>query len=216
MNSTGSLAHGFERATAYVSLVTIPLGIGLALLSRPFTLVFLTEKWADAIPVIQAISLYAMLLSLMHNASSVYKAQGNFRVMTWLGLTRLVLLFPALWWAITAITRSIVAVGWMHALIPLFGVVIGLIVAARMLSLPLSELFGSLWPAMFAGCIMAVVLFAVVELTNTLHPAIQLLLAIPSGALVYGVVLWFCSRNTVLDVIQRLRSSMAQGRTKIA
>jgi len=156
-----------------------------------------------------------MLLSLMHNAGSAYKAQGNFRVMTWLGLTRLALLFPALWWAV-AVARSIVAVGWMHALIALIGVVIGLIVAAHMLRLPLSELFGSLWPAMLAGCIMAVVLFAVVELTNTLHPAIQLLLAVPSGALVYGVVLWFCSRNTVLDIIQRLQSSMAHWRTKIA
>jgi len=211
----GSLARGFGRATSYVSLVTIPLGIGLALLSRPFTLVFLTEKWEDAIPVIQAISLYAMLLSLMHNANSAYKAQGNFKVMTWLGLTRLALLFPALWWAVT-VAGSIVAVGWMHALIALVGVVIGLIVAARMLRLPSSELFTSLWPAVLAGCIMAVALFAVVELTNTLHPVVQLLLAIPAGALVYGVVLWFCSRNMVLDVVRKLQSSMAHWRTKTA
>jgi hypothetical protein len=151
----------------------------------------------------------------MHNANSAYKAQGNFRVMTWLGLTRLALLFPALWWAVT-VAGSIVAVGWMHALIALVGVIIGLIVAARMLSLPLSELFTSLWPAVLAGCIMAVALFAVVELTNTLHPVIQLFLAIPSGALVYGVVLWFCSRNMVLDVVQKLQSSMAHWRTKTA
>lgn len=104
----------------------------------------------------------------------------------------------------------------MHALIAFVGAVMGLIVAAHMLGLPLSELFGSLWPAMLAGCIMALGLFAVVELTDTVHPAIQLLLAIPSGALVYGIVLWFCSRNTVLDVIQRLQSSMAYWRTKIA
>jgi lipopolysaccharide exporter len=211
----GGLARGFRRATAYVSLVTIPLGIGLALLARPFTLVFLTEKWADAIPVIQGIAIYAMLLSLMHNASSAYKAQGNFRVMTWLGLIRLALLLPALWWAVT-ITGSIVAVGWMHALIALIGTVLGLIVAARMLGLRLSELFDSLWPAILAGCIMAVSLFVVIGLTNTLQPVIQLLVAIPCGALAYGIVLWFCSRTTVLEVIQRIQSSMAHWRTKIA
>ena len=211
----GGLARGFRKATAYVSLVTIPLGIGLSLLARPFTLVFLTEKWADAIPVIQAISLYAMLLSIMHNASSAYKAQGDFRVMTWLGLVRLALLFPALWWAVT-VAGSIVAVGWMHALTALIGAVMGLIVAARMLRLPLPELFSSLWPPMLAGCIMGVALFAVVDLTNALQPVIQLLVAIPSGALVYGIVLWFCSRNTVLDVLQILQSSLAHWRTKIA
>jgi ABC-type nickel/cobalt efflux system permease component RcnA len=63
---------------------------------------------------------------------------------------------------------------------------------------------------------MAVALSAVLELTNRLHPAIQLLLAIPSGALVYGIALWFCSRNTVLEVIQRFQSSIAHWRTKIA
>ena len=59
-----ALGNGFILTMRYVSMVTVPLGLGLALVSRPFVLVFLTDKWVEAIPVIQAISIYAMFLSL--------------------------------------------------------------------------------------------------------------------------------------------------------
>ena len=210
----GSLARGFAKTTAYVSLLTVPLGLGLSLLAHPFTLVFLTAKWAEAIPVIQAIALYAMFLSLIHNTSSAYKAQGNFRVMIWLGLTRLMLLFPALWWAV-ALKGSIVAVGQMHALIALVGASIGLIVAARMLDLRLSELFASIWPSSLAGIIMAGAILVILNLTNTQSPLTQLIFAVPSGILVYGIVLWFVSRHTVLDVIQSLLSAISRRQPKM-
>jgi PST family polysaccharide transporter len=214
-NVPGSLMIGFSKATAYVSLVTVPLGFGLALLARPFTLVFLTEKWAEAIPVIQAIALYAMFLSLMHNANSVYKAQGNFRAITGLGLMRLLFLFPALWWA-TAVTGSIVAVGWMHAFNALVSLCISLIVAVRMLKISFLDLLNSLWPAFLAGGVMAAAVVAVLNLSSTLSSVEQLLLAIPSGAFAYGMVLWFASRNIVLDVFRKLRSAVTQPRAKTA
>ena len=51
-NIPGEMARGFGRATGYISLLTVPSGVGLVLIARPFTLIFLSDKWADAIPVI--------------------------------------------------------------------------------------------------------------------------------------------------------------------
>ena len=95
-----SLGHGFLVTMRYVSMVTVPLGLGLALVSRPFVLIFLTEKWVEAIPVIQAISIYAMFLSLAYNAGSLYKATGKPYILTRLGFVRLIMLAPALYFAI--------------------------------------------------------------------------------------------------------------------
>lgn len=211
----GSLALGFWKTTAYVSLVTVPLGIGLALLARPFTIVFFSDKWLDAAPVLQSIALYAMFLSLIHNASSAYKAQGNFIVITWLSVARLVLLFPALWWA-TAIRGSIVAVGWIHALIAFFSALMGLIVAARMLGLSLRDLFNSIWPAILAGILMAGVVLVVLDLSRDLSSLLQLLVTVPSGTLVYFIVLWFASRELVLEIIQRLKSAASHRQVRTA
>ena len=203
------LARGFLKITSFTSLVTVPLGIGLALLAQPFTIVFFTEKWLDAVPVLRAIALYAMFLSLIHNASSVYKAQGNFKIVTRLSAVRLLMLIPALWWA-TAMKGSIVAVGWMHALIAFISAVMGLIVAARMLGLPLRDLFTSIWPAMLAGSVMAGVVFVVLDLAAGLSSLQQLMVTVPLGALVYFVALWITNRELVLEIVQRLWSAVSR------
>lgn len=211
----GSLARGFWKTTSYVSLLTIPSGLGLALLARPFTIVFLSEKWIEAVPVLQGIALYAMFLSLAHNATSAYKAQGNFGVITWLSVVRLSLLFPALWWA-TSVMRSIVLVGWMHAVIALISATMGLIVAARMLSLPVRELFTSIWPGMMAGIVMALVVRVILNLVSDMSSIMQLLVTVPLGALSYIATLWLANRGLLLEIIERLKSAISRRQGKYA
>ncbi|MFQ5617011.1 MAG: lipopolysaccharide biosynthesis protein, partial [Anaerolineales bacterium] len=50
-----ALRKGFLITLRYVSVVTIPLGVGLALVAEPFVITILTDKWLEAIPVMQAI-----------------------------------------------------------------------------------------------------------------------------------------------------------------
>ncbi len=208
----GGMARGFGKATGYVSLLTVPMGIGLLVIARPFTLIFLTDKWESAIPVMQGIAIYCLFLSLIHNTSSVYKALGKFDVMTWLGITRLVFLFPALWWA-TASVGSIVAVGWMHALVAFIGSLISLLVTARILSLPLRELIKLLSPSIFSGTVMGFVVYLILQLTNSLSSLGQLLVAIPAGGLVYLAVLWFVQRDLVLGAYEKVVAAIL-GRKK--
>ncbi len=208
-NIPDGLANGFRKATAYVSLVTVPLGLGLALLARPFTIVFLTEKWIDAVPVIQAIALYSLFLSLMHNTSSVYKAQGNFKVMMSISIVRLMILFPALWWA-TTVADSIIAVGWMHVCVALISLIISLTVASRILRSSISGLFVSLWPSILAGGVMAAFVVIVLRLSVDLPSIVQLLLAVPVGALAYGAMLWLVSREVVLEAVRKLQSAISR------
>jgi PST family polysaccharide transporter len=214
-SNAGLLARGFRKTTEYVALVTVPFGIGLALLAQPFTLVFFSEKWRDAIPVLQAVALYAMFLSLFQNASSVYKAQGNFKTLNWLSLARLALLFPALYWA-TAIKGSIVAVGWMHALIAFIGAILGVAVASRMLGLRIWDLFTSIRPALLAGIAMAGVLLVAINLTGGLSSFGQLLISVSVGALAYALVLWITSRRLILEIIRNLKSALFGQQAKIA
>jgi O-antigen/teichoic acid export membrane protein len=208
---TGSLARGFYATTRYVSLFTMPLGVGMALVARPFTLAIFTEKWAEAIPVIQGISIYAMLLSLAYNAGSAYKAEGRPQVLTWLGLVRLAMLFPALFWAVT-VTQSIVMVGWMQALIALIGGALNLIVAARLLGLPMRELVAALRPGALASTAMAVVVIAALIVTQESAPILQLIFSVGMGGLAYMAALWFLQRDVIMEVQRKLR--LAVNRSK--
>ena len=206
----GSLARGFYLTTRYVSLVTLPLGIGLALVAKPFTLVVFTEKWQEAIPVLQALAIYSMLTSLAYNAGSAYKAEGRPQVLTWLALIRLTMLFPALWWAVTTM-QSIVVTGWMQVLVAFIGGMINLFAAARLLGLPLRELGSAISPSLMAAAFMTVAILGVLALTASSSSIWQLILGVLAGGFAYAGALWLFKREMVISLIKNLRSSLLRG-----
>ena len=205
----GSLKKGFSMTTRYVSLVTVPLGLGLAIMAKPFIMAVFTEKWIEAIPVVRAISIYAMLLSLAYNAGSIYKAEGRPQILTWLGITRLGLLFPALYWATTS-ANSIVTVGWVQAAVALIGGALNLYIAARVLQISPLMLFSDLRPAFLAGSIMALAVMSVLFLVDNANPWTQLGFGTLIGVLVYGGVLWFFQRDVLLAANRLVRSALGK------
>ena len=204
------LAKGFFMTTRYISLITVPLGLGLALVAGPFTRIVFTEKWIAAVPAIQGIAIYATLLSLSYNAGGAYKASGRPQINTWTGLFRLTLLLPALWWAVT-VAQSIVAVSWMHALVALIGTSVNLIVAAKMLGMPARDLGRALLPAFMSGAIMAGAVLGFLALTGVYGPWLQLTGGALTGGLTYALSLWFFQRQVLRDALQLLRGVLKKG-----
>jgi O-antigen/teichoic acid export membrane protein len=209
------MARAFEKATGYVSLLTVPMGLGLLVVARPFTLIFLTDKWESAIPVMQGIAIYCLFLSLIHNTSAVYKAIGKFGVMTWIGVARLLFLFPALWWA-TTMAESIIAVGWMHALIAFLGTLMSLGVTAYLLKLPFSSLTKMLMPSFVAGLLMAGVVYLLLASIPSLSSMMQLLVVVPIGGTVYFAALWFFQRDLILGAYEKVTAAVFRKAKKLA
>jgi PST family polysaccharide transporter len=205
-----SLARAFLFTCRYVSLVTVPIGLGLALLARPLVEIAFTDKWTDAVPVIQTISIYAMLLSLAYNAGSAYKAQGRPQVLTQLGLIRIVLLVPALFWAVT-VPKSISAVGWMQVAVALIGGSINLYAAGRLLRVPFLSILDSLRPAAAAGAVLCGATLTALWLTNKSPAWAQLGLGTLAGAVGYLALLWYFERPILVDIRSTLLSAMKRG-----
>jgi len=200
-----SLGRGFLITMRYVSMVTVPLGLGLALVSRPFVLIFLTEKWVEAIPVIQAISIYAMFLSLAYNAGSLYKATGKPHILTRLGFVRLIMLAPALYFAVFYV-KTIQSVGYAHAVVAFLAGLINLVVAARIVGINFVEVVDALRPALLSGLGMALAVLGVNVLTATLPLLAQLMLAILTGGIVYLSLLILQQRDLIVVVRQTTQS----------
>lgn len=204
----GDMSRGFFLATRYISLLTIPMGLGLALVAEPFILTFFTTKWIDAVPVVRGIAIYATLLSVVHNTTSVYWAGGRPQISTWVGLARLAMLFPALLWAVL-VAQSIVAVGWAHAAMAFLSAVLNFVVASRLIRLPLIEIGRALRPGVLAGTVMVVVVVISMQITQPLFaPWLLLTVNVLVGGLAYITGLWFLQRDIVLAVVMKLRSSL--------
>ena len=205
----GSLRKGFAQTTRYISLVTIPLGVGLALVAQPFVLTVFSEKWIEAVPVVRAIAIYAMFLSLAYNAGSVYKAEGRPQVLTWLGLIRLAVLLPGLYWA-TASAQSIVMVGWVQAVVAFLGGLLNLVIAGRLLDLSPADLFAALRPALVAVFFLALAVLPVLFATQSAAAWVQLFVASLAGFLAYSLALWFLQPEVVQAILRQVRSALGR------
>lgn len=207
---TDSLAHGYFLTTRYISLVTIPIGLGTALVAKPITLVLLSDKWLEAVPVVQGLAIYSMLLSLSYNAGSAYKATGSPQIITWLGIARLALLFPALWWAV-AVAKSTVAVSWMHATVAFISAVLNFFVATRILSIPMKKILEALSPPLLSGLLMAVFVLLALKLTKDMNLIWQLVLSISLGGIVYIGSLWLLNRDVINEAQSKILKAMSRG-----
>jgi O-antigen/teichoic acid export membrane protein len=200
------LTQGFLATTRYVSLITVPLGLGLALIAKPFILTFFTDKWIEAAPVLQAISLFALFLSLSYNAGDVYKAQGRPGILMGLSFVRLIILLPAMWWAVT-IPATIVAVGWVHAIVAFLGTILNLVVASRLLKIPFWRVLNALRSAALSGMLMGLAIWGVLELSANSLPLVQLVAGVGVGVLVYAGALWLLQREVVIEASSTLRAA---------
>lgn len=202
-----ALRKGFLNTARYVSLITMPLGLGMALVARPLVLTFFTERWTDAIAPMRAIAIYALTLSLAYNVGDVYKAQGRPQILTYISLGRLAILLPGLWWAVTGI-QTIAAVGWTHAAVAFLTSVLELALASRLLKTPFRKILEALAPALLAGLFMALVVQGVLFLSTTLIPVLQLSLGVLTGGVAYLSILWVFQRDMLLTALGILRGAI--------
>jgi PST family polysaccharide transporter len=162
-DDSAALGRAFLTTLRYVSLATVPLGVGFAVVAEPLVQTMFGASWAAAVPVARAIAVYAVFLSLSFNIGDVYKAQGRLSLLTGIALVRAAVLLPALWWA-AARLGTLSAVGWTHAAVAAVTSAAELAVAVRLLGISAGAtvralvpaatsavpLAGSAWLAMFA------------------------------------------------------------------
>lgn len=203
------LGQGFLATTRYVSLITVPMGLGLALIAKPFVLTFFTEKWIEAVPVMRAISIFALFLSLAYNAGDVYKAQGRPEVLTKLALVRAVILIPGLWFAASRL-GTIAAVGWTHAIVAFVAGALELVVASRLLNIPFNEILKALRPAAVSGSLMAVAVWGTLMFSMDASPVVQLLVSVAVGAITYVGTLWWLQHDLILEASYTLRAALVR------
>jgi len=94
-----ALRSAFFRTMHYVSLVTIPLSVGMIAFAGPFVDTLYGQRWAQAIVPLQWLGVYGLLRAIAVNFGSVFKAGGKPQWLTYIALLRLAvmgtLLYPA-------------------------------------------------------------------------------------------------------------------------
>jgi PST family polysaccharide transporter len=200
-----ALREAFLVTLRYLSLLTVPAGIGLAVLGGLFVSTFYGEKWGEAIPTMQALAVAGCLRSLGSHAGDVYKATGRPDILTKLGLLRAAVLIPALIWGAR---YGIFGVAVAQIIVTGASTMLNLYVAGRMMEVPLTKLLLEFKTSVLAAAAMVAGLQLLLPWLYDLPKWFSLSAAIVVGGVIYVAVAWLVGRETIEQARAIITSSL--------
>ncbi len=186
MRDVAQISQAFLKLFGLITLTILPIGIGIAAVASPLVQTMLGDKWVAAIPVIQLLALHGAIGATQGNNGVVWLALGHPRITTGVAALFLVVLFPSLYFFMTA--YGVIGVGLAYILAHIVTVPYSTAVSKRLLGFSWSSFFSTLWRPVLG----VVLMYAVVRYSDMLlvahPPLLRLLFDSFTGALVYIAV----------------------------
>jgi len=142
------------KTLKYVSIITIPFGVGLFLLSGEFLYVVYGEKWIGAIDILKILAWAGIFNTLSISFGSALLACGKSKL--WFLVVALQVAIFCVFIVPMARLFGINGVGMVVGISGLVALITTLILVMRLLSLRFSQIYSSLKPALFSSLAMAV------------------------------------------------------------
>ena len=176
--------RAYLRSLRFITVVSAPIGFGLAAVSGTVVHVVYGERWHTAGPVVAIVALMGLVLSVSATMGEVMKAAGHPNWLFALAVAQttmvtvaVILLYPH---GISAVAAGVA--------VPV--TIIGVIAAyltAKLLSISRREWAATLLPAAVAGSLMAAALAGTDHALRSVSPAARLVLEAVEGIVVYCV-----------------------------
>jgi O-antigen/teichoic acid export membrane protein len=195
------LKRGVLTAIRYIALVTVPAGVGLALVSHVFTRTIFGADWTDAAPIMAALSIYGTLLAVSWNIGDVYKAIGRPDILWKTAIFEFALLGPVLY---VLAQRSAFAVSLGHVSVAFVVSAVRLSIAMYLLKLSVKQTLSQFIPSVVGGAIMGAAVWSVLQVVESWPGLIALSIAVLVGGISYAAALWRLERDLILDMLGRI------------
>lgn len=191
------LAQAYLSVAAVLWLITIPVAVGMALVSRSLVIALLGPAWAEAMPVIQLLSV-AMLGHIMTaNTHNIFMAKGSPEINT-----KLLLLFVIVQTLLIFLLvpgRGAVGAAAAHAIAVWLLLPPRVLLLQRMIGVGIFDVLVLAWRPIAAACVMAGVVGWAhpLEAPVTTYAALVELVSLSAlGAVTFSAtvaLLWFLS-----------------------
>ncbi len=184
-----------------IAFFTFPISIGMLLLAADFVFVVMTEKWVSIIPVLQILSMFALLQSIFFIFPIVLKVRYRVTFLLYFNLALLGVLPVAFWVAAEFFASLGVALVWVTIYPILF------LWLVREASREIGMRWTVLWRQISLITGATVVMASVVLILQWLLPGedltgrvIRMVLAVCLGGFSYGAVIFFPGGLVSLEV----------------
>jgi lipopolysaccharide exporter len=183
---SGEHARGKNPVETYlttlqgVALVTIPAAVGLVLMAEPLVFVLFGARWAESIPLVQALTVVACLRALGTHAGDLLKASGRPGALVILASIKAAVLIPAL---VFAADGGMVMVAQAMVVVTMTTVTLEIAVACVLARTPVRSVLASMKPGIAGGAALAGALL----LVDASLPAVAAPVRV-AAALVIGII----------------------------
>ena len=173
-----------------LAIIAIPVGVGIALISKYIVPVLLGEKWIEAIPIIQVFAVFGALNVIQNNCGVVYIVQGDSRLTSLftMGFSMILILFIILLIG----NHGIMGVAWAYLLTSFIVVPLNLYVAAKRLGLDLKDHWDVLNRPVISSIVMILIFVFLIDSIvwnfGVTHKVITMILVAFIGCVIYVTV----------------------------
>lgn len=202
------LKRGFLLATRYVTMLALPMMVGLSLVAPLLVSVLFGEKWMPAAPVMRLLALAGFLQLMISLGPTALQAVGRADLRLQLSVLSVLLYLPAfgvgLRWGIVG-----VATGYLAATAILTPILYRLV--ARVMGVEIREMWEAIAPSIFGCLVMAGVVAPaawVLRDVPGLPAAVALVFLMVLGVVVYSAVGWIIQREAILGLVRVLRDAI--------
>ncbi|MBN2466022.1 MOP flippase family protein [candidate division WOR-3 bacterium] len=204
------LKRGLRKVLTTMSLVSLPMMIGLAIIARPLVSVLFTDKWLPCVPYLQLLCLVGTLDPLRRENTNILLAQGRSDLYLKLDVLKkvleLVAIFVTFRWGIMALICG-------QLVVAVVAYYLNSYYTGRMLGYPILEQVGDLLPTLWLALAMGAGVWAV-GLIPLGSQVARLAIQVAAGILAYAAlchVFRLASFKELVDVIRpRLLGSPAE------
>jgi O-antigen/teichoic acid export membrane protein len=217
----GRLKQGYLSVLSIMMIVALPTAIGIGATAYLIVPLFLGSQWLEAIPLVEILTLFAVIQICASNVGPVLMAANRPQVAMWRSLANLVFVPPA--FAAGVHYFGVVGGAWAIAGTNLVGLIVNYTTVGRILDVALAEIGRAIWRPLAAALVMGAGLrglgFVLPERTGLIDHAWQLVLLVPIGVSLHAgtlLGLWRAcgspagGERTVLEAIGKLRAKVAR------
>jgi len=178
----------YLHSTALTAMITAPLFVGLAVLSRDVVLLLLGAKWLPSVPVMQIITVIGFLTSIGYYNQSIMlvrnKPQWQAKLTLLYAVTNIAAFF-----AFTRYGLIYTALAFATRALLLFPVSVWC--ALKLISLRGRDYVAALVPSLLSSLVMALAVLGARGLLQDVPVIVRVTALVLAGAVVYAVVLFF-------------------------
>nr|WP_315219516.1 lipopolysaccharide biosynthesis protein [uncultured Duganella sp.] len=194
MADTAQISASYFRLLGMITLLILPVGIGIACVAEPLVQAMLGDKWHQAVPLIAILAVSGAITATQTNNASVWLALGRPHEVAIVQTCYLLILFPALFFFMRR--YGIVGAGYAYLTAQLVDVVLEMSATKRLLQFGWGEVLRTVWRPVAGVTVMAMAVAQLDARLAGLNPWLRLLADSGAGALVYVstvFALWFVS-----------------------